>query len=308
MKIPLLVRVEEAARRGKAAVAELLMRTAHPARLDADFVICRLEDHWMAFDPKDRLIGKSISQYGGWERPAFRSLMLSLCSMGHDMAGRTFVDVGANIGTQTIYAFLDGGFSSALCVEPVPANLVCFRANVAVNGFADRVHLIEGAAGAGPGEVEIGLSDTNSGGHSILSVGAGRRLSAPVDAVDAYLARGGVSPDDIGMLWIDVEGFEPQVIEGAAGVLAAGPPLVLEFNGGTYGKEAAERFFERLAAHYESVGIIRDGGVRFAPKADVMSEALSVRALDLVWLNAPSQGTGDIGLRVGKNLRHATVA
>lgn len=230
-------------------------------------------------------IGASIYRNDGWERPAFRALVEALRARDHVFRGRTFVDVGANIGTQTLYAFKDGAFGAAIAVEPVPRNLVCLRANIAMNGFGDRVQIFAGAAGAAAGAVELGLSRTNAGAHSILAVEAETKIAASVDTVDAYLARSGVPADEVGMVWIDVEGFEPRVVEGASGVLAAGPPLVLEFNGATYDKAGAERFFELLSAHYDAVGVIRDGGVRFGPKAAVLLEVLSSRAVDLVWVN-----------------------
>ena len=66
-----------------------------------------------------------------------------------DLGDGAFVDVGAHIGSVAIAVLLDNPRASAICVEPLPENVELLWANAERNGVADRLQIIEGAAGAG---------------------------------------------------------------------------------------------------------------------------------------------------------------
>ncbi len=57
------------------------------------------------------------------------------------------IDVGAHIGAFTIPMALDNPGVSVIAVEAVPENCELLRNNVRINGLADRVWVVEGAAG-----------------------------------------------------------------------------------------------------------------------------------------------------------------
>lgn len=64
------------------------------------------------------------------------------------------LDVGAYLGSVAVGLALDNPDLRVIAVEPVPENAHLSRQNIADNGCADRVTLIEGAAGDGS-EVEV---------------------------------------------------------------------------------------------------------------------------------------------------------
>ena len=140
-----------------------------------------------------------------------------------------FVDVGANIGTPCIPAVAVHGFRRALALEPEPENFRLLRANVAFNSLEDRIDPHRVAASDTTGAVELTLSPDRSGSHSVGAPDP-RRRSIGVDAValDDLLPRLELDPADIGLLWVDVEGHEPEVLRGASTLLHAGVPIVLE--------------------------------------------------------------------------------
>lgn len=98
-----------------------------------DALVIDCGDHRLAFDPKDKVIGATIDQTRGWFRRESQSVFDALST-----DGKVFVDVGANIGIQTIYALLFGGFGKAVCFEPSPTNAMLLRANLAMNRLCDR--------------------------------------------------------------------------------------------------------------------------------------------------------------------------
>lgn len=133
-----------------------------------------------------------------------------------------FVDVGANIGTTCLPA-LTIGFESAVAVEPEPRNVLLLRANAALNGLADRLRVVEAAASDEDGQVPLALHPTNSGGHRVKPGGA----LVPAVRLDTLLA-----DVDVGLLWIDAQGHERAILDGA-GELAQRVPVIVEANAST---------------------------------------------------------------------------
>ncbi len=153
-------------------------------------------------------------------------------------AQRLFVDVGANVGAATVLALGRHGFGAALAVEPNAANAALLRANLAINGLDERCTTVLAAAGATDGSVEMELSPDNFGDHRVRVTDglAGefkeeRRQVQRVQlrTLDSILAGEGLRAADVGLLWVDVQGYEAQVLGGAHGLLEEGVPMLIEF-------------------------------------------------------------------------------
>ena len=155
---------------------------------------------------------------------------------------RLLLDVGANIGTTTVAALLTGGFDRVIAFEPEPENLRVLAANLALNDLAGQVTVRGVAVSDAEGPLEIQLHPTSSGGHEVAReagqpFGGELRGDAAIETIatsavtlDEELARLGVEPRDVGLLWVDVQGHEPSVLRGAGRLLAAGVPTVIEFH------------------------------------------------------------------------------
>lgn len=118
--------------------------------------------------------------------------------------GELFVDVGANVGTYTLWA-ADLGVE-VIAVEPAPASIERLRRNLALNDFP--VTIVEAAA-----TNHEGVEHFDPTGDSTARMGEGIEVKATtLDAIlgDRYAA--GVK--------IDVEGSERLVVEGAQRALA----------------------------------------------------------------------------------------
>ena len=145
-----------------------------------------------------------------------------------------FVDVGANVGTTTLYALRTGDFGRAVCMEPSPENLDILRFNIDSNNLSDIASIIPAACSDTDGSADLWLTSGNQGDHRLA-----RQESAPdtheqvmqveTMTLDTALASVKVEPADVSMVWIDTQGHEPGVLAGAIGLIAGGAPFLIEF-------------------------------------------------------------------------------
>jgi FkbM family methyltransferase len=167
-----------------------------------------------------------------------------------------FVDVGAHIGTHTIYALRTGRFARAVAFEPEPRNVALLEKNLAANGLAQAAVVVRKAAGAATGAGVLHLHPRNTGAHAIdapPSLDGQASLNVPVVRVDHELQTLGVALDKVGLIWVDVEGYEPQVLEGLGGLLARSVPIAFEFTPSRYSRATREELVAQLVRHYTTV-------------------------------------------------------
>ena len=158
-------------------------------------------------------------------------VVAALEARGSSLAGSTLVDVGANIGTTSLAALAWHGFERVVAIEPDRENARLLRASAALNGLEGRVRVVEAAAGAAVGESVLVRSGRNSGAHRVAGAGeAGTRVS--VTTLDALVDEGVIAPAEVGLVWIDAQGSEADVLAGASSLVERRVPLVLELGMG----------------------------------------------------------------------------
>lgn len=156
--------------------------------------------------------------------------------IGRDpVAGRTIVDVGANIGTTTLFALHRFGAVEAIAIEPHPDNLRLLRANLAVNDLSARVRIIEMAVSDTEGVARLDVATQNRGDHRLVAPGdearppdddhPGTFIEVRSTRLDELVPRG----LDIGLLWIDTQGHDARVLAGAARVSDAADACMVEY-------------------------------------------------------------------------------
>jgi FkbM family methyltransferase len=145
-----------------------------------------------------------------------------------------FLDVGANVGYFSLLMAACGN-PGLVChaFEPVRAVYERIVASIEDNGVDAQVFAHHTAVGAATGEAEVRLHRQGSGGSSLCSQfpnpadDSGLREPVAITTMDAFLKAHRLAPVR-GVLKIDVEGLEDQVLSGAETVLtAAHPPVVL---------------------------------------------------------------------------------
>jgi FkbM family methyltransferase len=219
-------------------------------------VLCELGDVRFFVDPSDRVVASWLMWHGGWQRREIDTAVGALSAAGRLPADAVFVDVGAHIGTHTIYALRTGRFARAVAFEPEPRNASLLARNLDANGLAHAAVIVPKAAGAVSGTGVLHLHPRNTGAHAIdepPSVDGQACLQVPIVRVEDELEGLGVALDRVGLVWIDVEGYEPQVLAGLDALIARSVPLAFEFTPSRYSRERKEQLVARLARHYTTV-------------------------------------------------------
>lgn len=224
-------------------------------------------DLWYFVPTNDR-IGRHAFLTGGFEQEVMEAALDLLgVRLGHPLLpGRTFVDVGANIGTSTIPAVKIFGARHALAIEPAQANLRLLRANVVANELDGRVTIVEAALSNQEGALDLERGPGNSGDCRIRVTdepGALDETSWATETVvattfDQVLAEHRIPPAEIGLVWIDAQGHEAHILEGASSLVESDVPVVAEY--WPYGLRRAgglERFHTLVATRYRTVIDVR---------------------------------------------------
>lgn len=153
----------------------------------------------------------------------------------HLRPGDIFVDIGANLAYWSAFSLSLVGPSGAVhAFEPVPAFFEAVR-RIRDNNPGFTVVANQCACGSQPGVLPMTMVkptpenfqnfDTNIGSSSILPgfLDHERELTetieVPVTTFDAYAAGAGLDLDRIGLIKIDVEGYESYCFDGMATVL-----------------------------------------------------------------------------------------
>jgi len=184
------------------------------------YQLVRARQGWMLCNVNDFYMGKAICTYGECcEIEA--QFLLRLASFGGMV-----VEVGANMGIFTVplAKFLAGQGRRMLAFEPQPVIHQQLSANLALNGLMN-VTALPYACGAETGSVTFPAPD-------YLRPGNFGGISMGVQALPAGVHVPCVRLDDmtegqqVGLIKIDVEGFELNVLKGATAVIQRCRPII----------------------------------------------------------------------------------
>jgi FkbM family methyltransferase len=175
-----------------------------------------------------------------------------LRAAGLDPTGKLFIDVGANIGTSTIDALLHFGFGRAVCFEPDADNVRLLRANLVLNQLDERATVHALAVSNRDGFGTLQRSPTNSGDHRFSTENGAGRGQVACARLDRFVEEGAVDAGQVGLVWIDAQGHEPQILAGATRLLEAQVPVVLEYCPWLLG-ESIQDLDQTIAARYSAI-------------------------------------------------------
>jgi len=210
--------------------------------------------HLMLVDGGDTAIVPHLIRHGWFDRN-LTNLIGGLLA-----PGMTFIDIGANFGTYTLFgAGKVGPEGRVIAIEAAPAIAALLFESVAMNGFARHCEVLRCAAGAEAGRVMLHQFASRQGGNTLLphiADVARDKLGETVvtcevecRTLDAICSERGLARIDL--VKIDVEGFEREVLLGARVALSRyRPKLIVEWhNAFFHGRpEAARALYDLLTA------------------------------------------------------------
>lgn len=185
-------------------------------------------------DPTDEGISRDLLTYGRREEGATDVMRRETTWLRSAVDGPiTALDIGANRGYYTFQlADLLSDGDTVYAIEPEPNNVASLRRGIEANGF-ESVSIEQGAIGDEDGTQELMIS-ARSNSHTLNSdlpaskkEGYHSSIEVPVWTVDSFLSRHGLAPHEVNLVKIDVEGFEPAVIDSLEPVFRAGGPDLL---------------------------------------------------------------------------------
>lgn len=162
------------------------------------------------------------------------------------VTGMTFIDIGANCGTYTIYgAARVGREGRVIGIEAAPAISALLQETVAMNGAEHWCEVLHCAAGAEPGTLVLHTFAARQGGNTILPEIADvardvlgetvTKVEIPCRTLDDIVAERGLARIDL--IKIDVEGFEREVLLGGRETLMRyRPKLIIEWHNAFFDK------------------------------------------------------------------------
>jgi FkbM family methyltransferase len=176
----------------------------------------------MAVYVDDMVIGKSLMENGSFQEHKIRDVVRFLedhYSLNFDL----FIDVGANIGTHSIFALKENLFKRVVAFEPDTNNTKLLQKNFGINRLSSLLELYCMALSDRPGDLQLELSDYNFGDHRVRvnnpdSVSVGdetKRLTKEIIAtsLDEMSSKSDLNWSN-GLIWMDTQGHEGLIFDG----------------------------------------------------------------------------------------------
>lgn len=168
---------------------------------------------------RDSIVGASLREYGEFARP---ELDLLTAYLRHRPG--SFLDVGANIGAFAVPIARMFGQNAVVAFEANASIAMLLSANAAVNGI-DNLRARHLAIGEREQVVRFPVPDLAQA-VNFGAIGLGQTRDAPLEPV-LMMPLDQCAPSNVSVVKIDVEGYEPQVIEGAADLVRRQKPVFL---------------------------------------------------------------------------------
>lgn len=214
-----------------------------------------LADHKISFNPNET-IGRKLFAVGDWERESTQRVLDFLVSEHLLRTSGVLLELGANIGTQSIYLMRSERFERAVVVEPAPSNLNFLKRNIAQNALEDQVTVVGSAVSDTDGELSLYLDSHNQGAHSVVASKRGDPITVPGMTIGSILRSANVAASEIRFVWMDIEGAELPALAQCLDLFTPPPPMFVEFSPVLLGHENAARFKELVVEHFTHVIVV----------------------------------------------------
>ncbi len=232
--------------------------------------------------------------YSKYDIDNFLSLADKQFYNGNPPSTGLFLDIGGNIGTTTIYCKQKK--KPQLCYiafEPVERNAKLFEANCIMNGCngikVEKIAL----SNCKRHNVAMEVSNINSGNSKLVlsDENHSEQLEYGINTIklDEYLEEHKICPEEIRYIWLDVEGHETEVLEGAKKLLTnADIPMCMEYNQDIYQENGNYENMLTLLQRYFKYFVVcsqyAEGKKQVRPVSELnlLWEEIGYKACDLI--------------------------
>jgi FkbM family methyltransferase len=208
---------------GDCLTLEQARAPGHASDLIAEpYVLVAARHGTMLVNRNDVYMGQAYLAYGECCELETRFLLSLLRVPG------LVIEVGANMGVHTVPMARALSGRRLLALEPQPVIFQQLCANLALNGLM-HVTALPYACGSATGAIRIETQDyLRPGNFGAASVGFPARATASETIVQCVRLDDLVPPDGeaVGLIKIDVEGMELEVLQGARGILERSRPML----------------------------------------------------------------------------------
>ena len=181
----------------------------------------------------DKAISRALFIKGSFDFDKVEKVISVMSAVNKAFKLETLIDVGANIGTVCIPAVKRGLAANAIAIEPEPLNYRVLVANIFLNDLADRIKTYNLALGSKDNQtLELELSEGHSGDHRIhVANETGTASSGKITSVKSETFDSVVPAVDRNscLVWMDTQGYEGIILQGAQNIIRAQVPMVVEF-------------------------------------------------------------------------------
>ena len=223
-------------------------------------VVAKTPTGHMLVYKEDQIIGRSLLETGSFQEDKIAEVAEFLSSR-HQFLPELFVDIGANIGTHSVFCLKNEICKTAISFEPDPFNYRLLRRNTGANDLSGRSTLYQLALSDTTGEIEMELSNYNFGDHRIKPAFT-PNVSFGEETERANVSVASITLDELAnkldlqwnkaLVWIDTQGHEGNIFKGASRFLFSNSgPVFLATEFWPYGIERSgskKSYFQMLQA------------------------------------------------------------
>lgn len=264
------------------------LRTLKPEHLATTYFGARIH-----CNPLD-LIQRMILHFGVWEPDVSRVIEQNLAS------GDVFVDIGANIGYDTLLASSRvGSAGQVVAIEASPRTFALLQRNLAANASSSNVRAVNAAVSDRPGKLDLYEVNAANIGAATTLASRGGTLMASVEALPLEQILTPQERSRLRLIKMDVEGAEPPILRHLLEHLPAYPAtmdIVVEAAPDD-DPVAWRNVFDRMrAAGFSAWAIDNDYELEWylrwrRPSALQRIDTMPARQQDLLFTRSPRQAT-----------------
>lgn len=181
----------------------------------------------LSFSNKDNIIGRSLYVRGTFNVHKIKRI-IDILRTENLLNGNAAINIGAHIGTVAVFLKKSGFFEDVIAIEPDPNNYEYLKENWAGNVPSKGGACLECAVSSYDGEAVFTQAKDSTVGNRISNQEfGGDDLKVKTITLDKLMNE--VGQKDIGLVYMDVEGHEYEVLKGGEETLKRGMPVVMEF-------------------------------------------------------------------------------